>query len=653
MDEAQVVTPEEERPKVGPDAKPDNGQYQPLVDHCMKLFNQFEKSEYRKSKIAEIEDSRRTYEQIEDPKNSDFPFDNASNMTMPLNTITVDNLEPRIVAGLVGTKPTVRMEMEGMTEQDQPTELVQSWFNQELESRLDIETETMGLTHLALLEGTVYYLPKYDLKKVMKRDFVFDQAGNLIPNPQTGEPLTEDKMVPVYEGGTLENIPFTDVYCADNLGTPEDWERADKVRVTNPTYGELMRSRESVGWMADKIGPWLLSNKGSGEITTEAQTPGQSVVGVKYSGRETIPCLEFEVTYQMFKDEEAPPEEQENFEEDKIIAVIHKDTKTLIRLCYLRELNFNNESIIKRVRMFPEKNRSFGTSIYGKIKSIQNGCTDYFNTILNVSFITMLPWFFYDESSGVRKDIEIKPGKGVPVDNVKGILFPNFNNNPISYLPFIEMFIQLWERIGSVANPQVGRPSDSAKTATEIMMVVQEGNIKFDYQARTTKQEFLAILKTLYDLYYMHMPYNKTFVYNGEEVPLPRKLMKRNYKFKLMGSTAMANKMLVRKEAEDMLGMAMNMPHLNVIAALEDVLKSRDKTDLNKWINPEARALVEALKEHPEIPQVVAGYLKTKMETEEAVIPAEERKMFIKPKVQPGPAMPGALNSSVMTPPGA
>jgi len=269
--------------------------------------------------------------------------------------------------------------------------------------------------------------------------------------------------------------------------------------------------------------------------------------------------------------------------------------------------------------MFPEEGRSYGTSIYGKLKSIQDGASDFFNAILNIAYLVMLPWYFYDESAGLRGQKEIKPGMGVPVDNVKGILIPNFNINPAAYLSFIEMFIGLWERLGSIANPQIGRPGDEKKTATEIMMVVQEGNIKFDYQARTIKEEFICILKTLYDLYYQHMPYNKTLSMNGQEVPFPRQMMKRGYKFCLTGSTATANKMIERKEAEDLLGMAMNNPLMSPIPPLEEYLESRGKTDLQRYINPQARMLIDALTQNPEIPQVVAKYLQDKVQTEQVV----------------------------------
>lgn len=617
MNVADGMMADPAKPDLGPDSVPANDEYQHLVDYCIGLYDKFDKSEYRKAKIAEITESRRIYEQK--TEDTDFPFENASNLVLPLTAITVDNLEPRYVSGLAGTKPIVRLEMEGVAEQDEPTKLVETWFNQELENKVQIESKTIGLMHSLLLEGTVYRMPKYDREEVMKRDFVFDQAGNPAIDPETQKAVTRDYLDTSYEGGEIDLIPFTDVLCADDLGTVKEWEKADKIRIVRPTYGELMRGKNGVGWMPEKIGPWLLGHKKEGEIKAKDQTPGQSIAGVKYTGKEVITCAEFYITYQVNKDEEAEETEQSDFTEDRILVTIHLDSKTILRLAYLRDLNFCNESLIKRVRMYPEEGRSYGTSVYGKIKSIQDGGSDFFNAILNISYLVMMPWFFYEAGAGVPGEMTIKPGVGVPVDSIKGILFPNFNINPSAYLNFIEMFIGLWERLGSVANPQIGRPDDQKKTATEIMMVVQEGNIKFDYQAKTMKEEYISIPKTLYDLYYQHMPYDKKIFYNGKEVPIPRSIMKRNYKFQLNGSTATANKMIERKEAEDLLGMSMQNPLMNPITPLEDVLKSRGKVDLKKYINPEARMIIDALPENPEIPQVIMNYLKTKVETTAAI----------------------------------
>lgn len=594
---------------IGTNTIPENGTFQPLVDHCKKLYDKFSNSKYRKEKIDEIEASCRVYEQK--AENDDWPWENASNIVLPLTTITVDNLEPRLVSGMIGKDPICQFEMVGQTEKDDTTKLLEDWFNKTLKNEVYIQAKTNTCVHTLLKEGTWFSIPQYDIDKVIKRDFVYNEAGQIIVDPQTGIARTQDIEETRREGVEVQTIPFTDILCADNLGTIDEWERADKGRIIRPTYAELQRDKLKQGYLTDRIGSWLLGSK---EEKITDPSPDQKVVGVEVTGKEVVECVEWYISYFTKKKEEATEEEQDNFEEDKIVATISTKTNTLIRLRYQRDIRYDNSSIISRIRLFPEEGRSYGTSIYGKLKSVQNGASDFFNSVLNAAYICMVPWFFYEEAAGIPADMEIEPGKGVPVDSVKGILFPNFSVQPQVYISFIEMFMQLWEKIGSIANPQMGRPDDAKKTATEIMMVVQEGNIKFDYQSQSTRDEFITFLKSIYDLYYQHMPYNYMHVYNGQPILIPRKEMKRNFKFVLTGSTATANKMIERKEAEDIYQLGMSSPLANPMAFLEDLLKSHGKTNLKRYINPQAQQMMMALATNPELPQVVSQYLATKQE---------------------------------------
>jgi hypothetical protein len=84
-------------------------------------------------------------------------------------------------------------------------------------------------------------------------------------------------------------------------------------------------------------------------------------------------------------------------------------------------------------------------------------------------------------------------------------------------------------------------------------------------------------------------------------------------------STASANKMIERKEAEDILMLSQGNPLMNPMKALEDVLKAYGKTDLAQYVNPEAKQVLQALFENPELPKIIAQYLMTKQTTMAAV----------------------------------
>ena len=582
---------------------PENGKYQALVDKCMELYKDFGKSEYRAKKITEIQEGLKRYEQ--DAPKVTFPWDGAHNVYLPLLAITIDNLEPRLVAGLTGRDPAVSFG-DNLSEAD---EVIQNWYNDELRDVVKVKSIAMTFIHTLLKEGTWFGVPEYDYDEKEMTDFEYDEQGQVVIG-EDGEPVLRSEIETIFEGGVVNTVPFSDVYCADDLGTMAEWEKADKIIKIRPTYAELMQNKKNY----INIGSWLLSAKSQRKL--KDKTPDQIVAGVDITGKETIDCIECHISFPTvnLKEEDVDESEQTDFTEERIVATIATRTKTIIKFAIQSDLNMNNESLIKRGRLFPEEGRSFGTCMYGKMKAIQDGASDMFSQLMNIAVICMMPWYFYEEGSGVQGKQDIYPGAGVKVSDINKVKFAEYRINPRDYIDFLNIWFQLWERVGGIADPQIGKPSDKAKTATEIMTVVEEGNIKHNYQSLTCKEEFLQVLRTLYDLYYQYMPYDKTIEVKGEEMPFPRALMKRPNNFRLTGSTEKANKLIERKENEDVFNMLRNDPLTDPVKLIKDLLTSYGRDDADEYIKPEIGQLMQIIGEDPNVIQVVMGAIQQYME---------------------------------------
>ena len=182
---------------------------------------------------------------------------------------------------------------------------------------------------------------------------------------------------------------------------------------------------------------------------------------------------------------------------------------------------------------------------------------------------------------------------------------------------FIEMFMSLWEKLGSVIDLQVGRIKDGSAdvTATETMAALQEGNIKHNYQGLALKRDFVALLRTIYDLYYQKMPYDATFTYQSQQIPVPRHAMRRGYKFKLTGSSDMSNKAVEAQKAEGMYKAMRQDPVANPIPLIENmVLAFNEDANTKDYINPVINKILAMLKENPELMQVMQQYLQQKQQ---------------------------------------
>jgi len=162
-------------------------------------------------------------------------------------------------------------------------------------------------------------------------------------------------------------------------------------------------------------------------------------------------------------------------------------------------------------------------------------------------------------------------------------------------MEFINFFVSLWERLVSISDPQIGRLADREETATAILTAVQEGGIKHNYQSEMFKEEFLSAIKLLWGLYYKNMPYDKTIDFEGQKVLYPRKEMRSPFKFRLTGSTEKANKLLARKESEDLLVLFGQDQLMNQIKLRLDVMKTYGKEKPKDYLDDGVNKVLAAM----------------------------------------------------------
>ena len=77
-----------------------------LALYIQGLYTAFDSSSTRKKILDQVKESRRCYYQ--ETETTDFPWPNASNMISPLTTMGVDEVEPRLVAAVIGRSPYIK-----------------------------------------------------------------------------------------------------------------------------------------------------------------------------------------------------------------------------------------------------------------------------------------------------------------------------------------------------------------------------------------------------------------------------------------------------------------------------------------------------------------------------------------------------------------
>jgi len=622
-------------------SEPSNGEYQSIVQYCVSLYEDFSRSKYRKKKLKEIRNSREIYEQKE--KKKTFPWPNAWSLVLPFGTITVDNLEPRFVSGLVGRDPIVSF-TEGDDDKDPETVIVEDWYNRELKTTVNVEERARSITHNLLIDGTVFIMPGYDVVEETTKEFIFDEdilkkqmmdAGVEIPedmsklingkrfiDPSTGEYATVEVKEETFNGGTMVIIPPDKVLFPDDIGTIKEWRECPKIIETSYTYAELMRLKDTGnGYIEDNITKGLL-----GAVSDEEKTEAQEINNVDITGKEVIPVIQCHVSFcpSRIAENEIPEEDTTDFTEENYLIEIVKSHDLVIRFMKQSDILMTNRPLIHRMRLFPEEGQSMGTSTIEKIKHIQEGGSDVFNRMMDVIDLSLIPFYFYEDGAGVKEKQVIHPGKGIKVGDISKVKEHEVKVSTAQAMEALNFMIALWERMVNLSNPQLGRTSskgEGSQTATEILSVIQEGNIKHNYQSKTTKDEFIEVLKTVYDFYYQYMPEGTTVEQDDKPVPLPRHAMRRQKKFILMGSTEQSNKLIERKETEDFTNAVATNPMFNAMAnpqkVWEDFLASHGRQNVGEYTNPEMAKLFKIIEAEPGVMQWIMDNLKQQMQQPE------------------------------------
>lgn len=571
-----------------------NGKYKQLVTYCLKLFDSFSTSSYRKARNDEIDASYKAYKQVSDAKS--FPWEGCSNNVLPYTMITVDSLEPRLLAGVTGAEPYVDFGPKDDLEEAERAyiDTLEKWFNDELKLTVRWVDTARRIVHRLLMEGSAFVEPQYIKRDKKRRIYEYDEEAKRTKiNQETKTYQTADENETVFEGGEVNLLPWTDCYWPDDVGTIEEWEECDKVIIRRYTYAELMRNNGTSGWM--NIDADLLPFKKK----KEAKSPNQKAEGVEVTGKEVIECLECHVLFPVaaMTDKEDEEKERKNWEEERFIVTIAKESQIVVRFRNNIDPCFTNDSIVKRVRLYGNDDETCGYPVFSKMKSIQEGASDFFNRFMDMVVITMIPWYFYKKGKGITGPQTLFPGKGIGMEEPREVVFPRFSLGPGEFAFVNEIFKDLWARAVSIDDPQLGRASDKGSTATEILSIIQEGNIKHEYMAKSFKDEILALLKGLYDMYYQWMPDDEVIKFQNETVQFPREAMRRFNMFRLTGSTAQANALIERKEAEDLSMIVTSNPAFasmaNPMTLLEDILKTYGKENAEKYINPVIGAIMQ------------------------------------------------------------
>ncbi len=549
--------------------------------YIRSLYTAFDSSSTRKKILSLVKDSRRAYYQ--ETETTNFPWPNASNMIAPLTTMGIDEVEPRLVAAVIGKEPYIKAKPHVGASTKEEAEQITKFDNFILEHKVKVKSLVPALIHEKLIDGTIYPLLSWDTETRRVRRMVQD------PNADNGWSRQIKEIATV--GPRIELVPIEFVWHADDLND-ENWESANVIRyVGNLTIGDIKkRAEKEVGWLLpDDIAKYAAS-----ELTiktTQQETEGVGDYSYTYeTNQKPIEFLEAYVKYDLF----------DNQQDENLIVLVELNTFDIFRVREQLDVIDENIKPLRRMRFLKRRGISWGYPLYTLIAGIQLGVDAMWNRCINSADITMTPWGFIKRNIlGLRKNkVVVYPGMFEEVDGnpQDGIYIPNLTVfQPTQFIPLILQYISFFERTLNVTDFMQGRESQIAgkkgSTATGTLAILQEGKIKFEYRGGLTHLEFLDLFKNIHDLCVSNMPIEEHIKITGE--PMLQYSSTEEYIFELVGSDLTSNRFVDRQETESfVMTMQPFMEMLDPMTLIGDILLSYEK-EAQDYINPELNQLVQ------------------------------------------------------------
>ncbi len=539
------------------------------VEH---LFNAFDGSSTRKKVLDAVKASRKAYYQESSP--TDFPWPGASNMTSPLTTMGVDEIEPRLVASVIGREPYIKAIHHLGASTKEEAEKVTKYDNFILRHKVKVKKFVPEAIHEYLIDGTIYPLISWSIKE--------DKTKIPKLNPDGSKSFSIEPII--HEGPSVELIPVEFVWLPDDVND-EDWEDVPVIwYVGNLTLGEIKRrSQFEDGWVVQDV-----ERLGVLTADTTLKTTQQEADAVRDNyyayepDQRPIECLQACVKW----------------EGENLIVLVEKSSFKVLRVREQLEISDNNTKPIRRIRFLKRRGVSWGWPLYTLIAGIQLGVDAMWNRCVNSADIVMTPWGFVKRGmSGVKNNrLMVAPGEIFEVDNPEAFVFPNLSAfNPQTFVPLILQYVSFFERTLNVTDFVQGRESQisgkKGTTATGTLAILQEGKVKFEYRGMNTQEQFLDLFILLHDLCQSNMSTQEQIAIVGE--PLAYNATSKDFIFELVGSDLTSNRFVDRQETESMvMTMQPFLPMLDPMVLVTDLLRSYGK-EPSDYINPELSKLVQ------------------------------------------------------------
>ena len=192
------------------------------------------------------------------------------------------------------------------------------------------------------------------------------------------------------------------------------------------------------------------------------------------------------------------------------------------------------------------------------------------NLRMDVGFATNMPFFFYRATSTLDPEkIQLRPLKGVPVDDINDVRFPQLQNVTSFYHQEEQLLYTLVERVMGVTDLFLGMSPTrgaAARHATGFVGTQQESMARTSEMLSQDAESFSFMCREVYNMELQYGPEFRMIRLQGKDGPFAQKLsrmelmMRGQYDFRLGANAGMYSSMVRQEQGNALMQLAANSP---------------------------------------------------------------------------------------------
>jgi hypothetical protein len=426
--------------------------------------------------IDNLEKWTKQYEGIPSSITKDFPWENSSNLEVPISAIHVDTVFSRMMNSIFGAKDLIV----GRARAKKWVELVpkiERWLNWVTEEVMDFYRFSQDWFLSTIKFGTgIAELPWVNrVRRTKMRD-------------ETGAIREQEEIL--HDGPLPRMIPLKDFRASSDSFYRRNLQDCEWVAIRGYyTAKQIEEKIVSQEWLSEARNLIEMQNQRTSADKVEAVTEGQQ--GVSPVTRNDFEVWRFYASYDV--DGDGRPEE--------IIVDFHDETKTIVRAVY--NFYFHQERPLHMITFMPREGSLFGIGVCQMLEHIQAEITTIHNQRIDNGTIANTKMFLKRATAKVTG--KVFPGAFISINTSLDDIREVRLGDPLPSQLREEMHTNAYaERRTGVSDYSVGRESSaigSRATATSTMALIGEANKRFLMTIRDARNSITDMAHQVIMLY--------------------------------------------------------------------------------------------------------------------------------------------------------